>query len=312
MTKILTTLSIFVIGVALYFSINLDKPLETLKPLYTNASSHFMEIDGMSVHYRDEGVSEGAPTMLLVHGSNASLHTWEGWVSELKSQYRVISLDLPGHGLTGPHPNKQYDWPYTAEFLKTFVDKLNLKQFVLAGNSRGGAISWNYAVLYPEDGSHLILIDSAGIPWEEARPFMLQLQATPVINTFIEYITPKWVIANTVRQVYGDTEKVTDEKVQLYFDMTLREGNRHANNYRLSQPSDYSLLPKLAELKVPTLILWGEKDSWVLPKYAGKLQARIPGAALVMYADLGHVPMEEAPKRTVNDVVEFIAKSSDK
>ena len=139
-------------------------------------------------------------------------------------------------------------------------------------------------------------------------PFILQLQATPGINTITEYITPKWVVTNTVEQVYGDTSKVTEEKVQLYFDMTLREGNRGANNYRLSQPSDLSLLPKLSELNIPTLILWGEKDTWILPKYANLLKERIPNSSVIMYPDLGHVPMEEAPQRTVNDVIAFIGK----
>ncbi len=309
MKKTILAIAALAIGIGLFFSINLDKSLEELKPIYTNQYSHFIDIDGMSVHYRDEGLPAGSPTMVLIHGSNASLHTWEGWVKELKDQYRIISLDFPGHGLTGPHPNKQYDWPYTATFLKSLTEKLELNQFVIAGNSRGGAIAWNYAVLYPHDVSHLILVDSAGIPWQESLPFILQLQATPGINTITEYITPKWVVTNTVEQVYGDTSKVTEEKVQLYFDMTLREGNRGANNYRLSQPGDYSLLPKLSELNIPTLILWGEKDTWILPKYANLLKERIPNSRVIIYPDLGHVPMEEAPKRTVNDVVAFIGNN---
>ena len=80
MKKTALTLIALAIGVVLFFSINLDKSLETLKPLYTNQYSHFIDIDGMSVHYRDEGLSAGSPTMVLIHGSNASLHTWEGWV----------------------------------------------------------------------------------------------------------------------------------------------------------------------------------------------------------------------------------------
>ncbi|MBV1919870.1 MAG: alpha/beta hydrolase, partial [Pseudomonadales bacterium] len=110
-------------------------------------------------------------------------------------------------------------------------------------------------------------------------------------------------------RVYGDTNKLTDAKSQLYFDMTLREGNRGANNYRLSQPSDFSLLPKLSELNIPTLILWGEKDAWILPKYANLLKEKIPNSSVIMYPDLGHIPMEEAPKRTANDVIAFIGKN---
>jgi len=283
MNKRIIAVILLTICVPLLLSINLDKPVSTLIPTYTNQASQFIDIDGMSVHYRIEGLQEAtAPTLLLIHGSNASLHTWEGWVAELSKQYRLISIDMPGHGLTGPHPKKLYGWKDTAIFLKKFVDTLALDTFVLAGNSRGGAISWNYTVLYPNDVSHLILIDAAGIPSEEDMPFMLHLQTLPVISTISNFITPRWVVAGTVNQVYGDQSKVTEEKIQLYFDMTLREGNRAANSYRLSQPWDLSLLPRLPEITTPTLILWGEKDTWILPKYAPKFKEQLPHASLIM------------------------------
>ena len=307
MNKRIIAVMLLIICVPLLLSINLDKPVKTLMPTYTNQASQFIDIDGMSVHYRIEGLQDAtAPTLLLLHGSNASLHTWEGWVAELGDQYRLVSIDLPGHGLTGPHPKKLYSWKDTAVFLKKFVTKLELNAFVLAGNSRGGAISWNYTILYPNDVSHLILIDSAGIPSDEEMPFMLKLQTLPVISTLSNYVTPLWVVAGTVDQVYGDQNRVTEEKVQLYIDMTLREGNRAANSYRLSQPWDLSLLPKLSEITAPTLILWGEKDTWILPKFASIFKEKIPHASLIMYPDLGHVPMEEAPKRTADDVLAFI------
>lgn len=88
MNKQIIAILLLIVCAPLLLSINLDKPVQTLISTYTNSASKFIDIDGMSVHYRIEGLQEpSAPTLLLLHGSNASLHTWEGWVAELGNQY---------------------------------------------------------------------------------------------------------------------------------------------------------------------------------------------------------------------------------
>ena len=116
-----------------------DIPLSELKKNYTNDFSSFVSIQGMDVHYRDEG--EG-PVIILLHGTGSSLHTWDKWTKILSENYRVIRLDLPAYGLTGPHPQKKYALDDYRLFLEEFLKKLELNKFMLAGNSLGGAIAW--------------------------------------------------------------------------------------------------------------------------------------------------------------------------
>lgn len=282
-----------------------DKTLAELTPLYANEASRFVAVDGMEVHYRDEG---SGPVLLLLHGSNASLHTWDGWVQELQSNYRLIRLDLPGHGLTGPHPENRYHWAEAARFVDRFVQKLGVDRFVIVGNSMGGGIAWNYALAFPRKVEKLVLLDARGIPPQEPLPFAFRAYSVPGLNTLLTAFTPRWIVAKSVREVYGDPSKVSEALIDRYFDLGLREGNRSATAYRMSHLDAYEALPRLAELKLPTLILWGEKDTWILPKYGHEFARRIPGAKLILYPGLGHVPMEEAPQETARDVRAFLGR----
>ncbi len=280
-----------------------DKTVAELRSFYANEASRFVAVDGMEVHYRDEG---RGPVLLLLHGSNASLHTWEGWVRELKSDYRLIRLDLPGHGLTGPHPENRYHWAEAAQFVDHFAQKLKLDRYVVVGNSMGGGIAWNYALAFPQKVEKLVLIGARGIPPKEPLPLAFRAYGWPGFNALLTVFTPRWMVAQSVREVYGDPDKVSEALIDRYFDLGLREGNRGATAYRMSHLDTYQATPRLAELKVPTLILWGEKDTWILPKYGHEFARRIPGAKLVLYPGLGHVPMEEAPEETAREVRAFL------
>lgn len=282
-----------------------DKTLAELTPLYANEASRFVAVDGMEVHYRDEG---SGPVLLLLHGSNASLHTWDGWVQELQSNYRLIRLDLPGHGLTGPHPENRYHWAEAARFVDHFVQKLGVDRFVIVGNSMGGGIAWNYALAFAQKVEKLVLLDARGIPPQEPLPFAFRAYSVPGLNGLLTVFTPRWIVAQSLRDVYGEASKVSEALIDRYFDLGLREGNRRATAYRMSHLDTYEALPRLAELKLPTLILWGEKDTWILPKYGHEFARRIAGAKLILYPGLGHVPMEEAPQETARDVRAFLGR----
>ena len=280
-----------------------DVPLDQLKSLYANQQSKFIDVDGMSVHYRIEGQG---PKLVLLHGSSASLHTWQGWVDSLKDSYTIISLDLPGHGLTGPHPNNLYDAISSAKFVEHFTLALGLESFALAGNSRGGNIAWNYAVLHPSKVSALILVDAAGLPSEEDIPFIFKFYQIPILKGLLSSFTPQFMVRDSIEDVYGEPNLVTDPMVQQYHDLLLRSGNRQATVERFDPAQFKNLYSRITEIKTPTLILWGTKDIWILPKYAARFEALIEGSKVIMYPSLGHVPMEEAPVQTASDVRDFL------
>lgn len=292
------------VGGVLAASVHPEIPAAELEARFATPPSRFIEVDGLRIHYRDQGQG---PALVLLHGSNASLFTWDGWVRELSAHHRVITLDLPGHGLTGPDAKGRYTWTGMAEVLEAFRARLGLERFHVAGNSMGGAVAWQYALLHPERVDRLILIAAAGYPRDEPAPLVFRLMRTPVLGELLSRITPRWVIDRNVRIVYGDPSKVTEAGVEQYHTLLLREGNRQATRERLRASTDDGIWRRLGEVRAPTLVLWGAKDRWILPTYGVRFDRDVPDSHLVVYPDLGHVPMEEDSARTARDVRHYLA-----
>ena len=283
-----------------------DRPAAEVEARWARPPSKFVEVDGLRVHYRDRG---GGPAVVLLHGSNSSLFTWEGWAGELARDHRVVTLDLPGHGLTGPDPRQRYTAAKMVDFVDRFAGALGLARFVIGGNSMGGGVAWRYALLHPDKVERLILVDALGQPREEPLPFALLLFSTKGLGHVARWISPRFLVARSVRDVYGDPGRVSEALIDLYDDMLLRASNREATRRRLSSDDEDGLLARFGELRVPTLILWGSRDQWILPKYGARFSAGIAGSQLVMLAGLGHLPMEEDPARSVAPVRAFLAPS---
>jgi pimeloyl-ACP methyl ester carboxylesterase len=284
-----------------------DIPIETLKSKYTSPSSSFVEVMQMNVHYRDEGIKNDSVPLVLLHGTGASLHTWEDSVERLKDSFRIITLDLPAYGLTGPNPDRVYSQEFYMKFIDEFLSSIQVDQCIIGGNSLGGAIAWNYAHQYPEKVKKLILIDAAGYPMvSESKPIAFTLAQIPVLKHILNYVTPRFLAAKSVMNVYEDPSKVTDTLVDRYFELFLREGNRQAFVDRMgfSEYPDY--LEKIRSIKVPTLILWGENDKLIPIANAYKFQNDLPNDTLVILKKTGHVPMEEDPERTVAAIMSFL------
>jgi pimeloyl-ACP methyl ester carboxylesterase len=294
------TLAVLV-GIALT-GVRCDRPAAEVEARRATPPSKFIEVDGLRLHYRDRGVG---PVVVLLHGSNSSLFTWEGWAAALTPHHRVITVDLPGHGLTGPDPHERYSAAQMAEVVDGFVRALAIDKFTLGGNSMGGNVAWHYTLAHPEKVDHLILVDSAGLPREEPRPFALRAFGWPVFGHVARFVTPRFMVRKSVREVYGDPSRLDDDTIDRYQDLMLREGNREATRQRALLGDD-GLGARLGELRVPTLILWGTRDRWILPKYAERFHAAIPGSKLVMLDGLGHIPMEEDSRASVAPVEEFL------
>ncbi len=275
---------------------------------YTNKESRFMRMNRMMVHYRDEG--EG-PAILLIHGTFASLHTFEAWTKVLKKKYRVIRLDLPGFGLTGPNKNGKYTINSYLRFLKKFLDNLEVEKCHIAGSSLGGWLSWEFTALYPKRINKMILIGSAGYFIDQRLPLPFLMAQTPLVNRFMKHITPKSLVARFVREVFGDPEKVTDELIDRYYDMLTRRGNREAF-VALANTKYIMHADKIKNIKSPTLIMWGEEDKWVSVKNAAAFKEDLPRSKTVIYEGVGHIPMEEIPGQSVRDLQKFLVNGKTK
>lgn len=286
-----------------------DVSVEELKKKYANAESEFIEIDGMQVHFRDQGILKDSLPIVLIHGTGASLHTWEPWVKELKNEHRIITLDLPAYGLTGPNKTGDYSQDFYTDFMEKFLSKLNVQHCILGGNSLGGSITWAYALEHPERVSKMILVDAGGYPMiSKSVPIAFQAARIPVINNLFKYILPRSIIEKSLQNVYVHDEKITPELINRYYDLASRTGNRGAfvNRMKSSFQSDKYL--KINALKISTLIIWGEKDGLIPLEVAEKFHNDLPNDTMIIFKDLGHTPMEEDPMMTVKAVKEFLKK----
>lgn len=284
-----------------------DVPVSALAERWAPPPSQFVALAGMRVHLRDEGPRDDPVPIVLIHGTSASLHTWQGWVRVLSAHRRVISFDLPGFGLTGPAPDADYTIEAYVRFMRILLDHLGIERCVLAGNSLGGDIAWETAYALPKRVEKLVLVDSGGYPFVSTSvPIGFRLARVPVLNRLVENLLPRGLIEGSLRSVYGDPSKVTPELVDLYFDMARRDGNRVALARRFAQNDLGAHSGRIATLKLPTLILWGGRDRLVPPENAQRFHRDIAGSTLVMFDDLGHVPQEEDPARTVAAVEDFL------
>lgn len=295
---------VIVLGLALAAVANLtpDIPLETLKHRYGQPPSKFLQLGGLSVHYRDKG--QGKP-LVLIHGTGASLHTWQGWSGLLRRNFRVIRMDLPGFGLTGPEPSGDYTSEAYVRFIERFAAKLGLETFDLAGNSLGGFIAWRYAVAHPERVRRLILLDASGYPRQHPPPLVFRLAQMPVLSSLLARMDPRPLVSRSLRDAYADASKVTPDLVDLYTDLALRPGNRQAFSARVST-SEPDHTGELRQIVAPTLILWGRLDALVPVSDAERFAHDIRPSRLVIYEGVGHVPMEESPGRSAADAEAFL------
>jgi pimeloyl-ACP methyl ester carboxylesterase len=303
--KIAIIILIFIIGALAYLYKN-DIPVEALKKLYSNEQSKFITIDGVEVHYRDEGNKNDSIPLVLIHGTSSSLHTWDSIVPALSDKKRLIRLDLPAFGLTGPHPQRNYSIDFYTQFIDAFLNAIGVQQYIIAGNSLGGSIAWNQALRYPNKVKQLILINSGGYPKKNEKGNIgFKLASTPFVGDVLMKFTPRSIIKKSIEDVYSDKSKVSNVLVQRYFDLLLRAGNRQAtlDIFKQRKPGGSE---KIKNIQTPTLIIWGEDDQLIDVSNAYLFQKDILNSKLVIIPKTGHVPMEENPFAFLKAINQFI------
>ena len=307
--KILGVVLLLALAGFLAYAWEPDRTVDQLSARWAPPPSQFVEVDGLKVHLRDVGPREDPTPLVLLHGTSASLHTWQGWVSALEGKHRVITLDLPGFGLTGPFPDGDARLERTLHLLGELLTKLQVTRCVLVGNSYGGRLAWEFAVLHPDQVAKLVLVDAGGYPRNSTSvPLGFRIAQTPGLRVLGEVLLPRSLVEKSVKNVYGDPSKVTPELVERYFELTLRTGNRAALSRRMDQVPSEGDVSKLKGLMMPTLILWGGQDRLIPPENARRFAADLPHSRLVLFERLGHVPHEEDPASTVAEFQRFLGE----
>ena len=284
-------------------------PYATLDARYTSPASRFADLPGgLRVHYRDEGNRAGR-TVVLIHGFAASLHAWEPWVARLSDDYRLISLDLPGHGLTRAPPGYRASPENNVAVVDALTRQLGAERFVLVGNSMGGAVAWNYALRRPERLDGLVLVAAAGWPGEgkpEGTPIIFRLLGNPAGRAVLKSVDPTPLAKRGLTQAYLDPRLVTPALVNRYVDLARAPGHKDILLTQSRRASTPVTRATFAAIRTPTLVMTGERDLLIPASDARGLAAAIPGAKLTAYPDVGHVPMEQIPDRSAADLRAFL------
>ena len=282
-----------------------DQPVSALQAKWAPPPSQFIAVRGMQVHVRDEGPRDDVVPIVLLHGTGASLHTWDGWTRDLTNERRVIRFDLPGFGLTGPSPDGVYSIESYVDTVLAVVDTLGVQRFILA--ERSAATS---------RGPPPSCIQSASSAWSWSTQPATRSSRNPCRSPFgsrarrsqrahARRPAPRCRRKQPARRLRRPDQGDARPRRSVHRSRLAR-GNRAALVARFDQTKPGSLVERVPEIQVPTLILWGGKDR-LIPLELGERFARdIRGSRLVVFDALGHVPHEEDPAHTVEAVLPFI------
>lgn len=280
-----------------------DMALSELKLRYGSDSQHVVQVDGLNIHYKDTGPKD-APVVLLLHGFGSSLQTWDVWAAKLESHYRVIRLDLPGFGLTGPSPLHDYSEAGDLATLMHFVDKLGVASFSVIGHSMGGKMAWGLAAAAPDRVKALVLMAPDGFP--EAKDIGTKPYAMPSVMGVIKFSLPKFLVRKSIEPAFFDVNALSDSLVDRYYDMLRAPGVRAAILERSNQTIYTDPVPRLKQIKAPTLLIWGEQDQMIPSSNAQSYAHVLSDSQTVLLPKLGHLVQEEQPEIALAHVAAFL------
>jgi pimeloyl-ACP methyl ester carboxylesterase len=296
-------LTALLLAISLWLAWTPDLPRERLLQTYARAGTAQVVVADQPYFIQDTGPRD-APVMVLLHGFGASLQTWDAWSAQLETQWRVVRIDVPAFGLTGPAVNHDYSEAADVARLAQLLDQLGLKQVILGGHSMGGRIAWNFAATHPERVSQLVLVAPDGFP-DPRSTSEFTYQVSPWLG-LMQYSLPQWALKMAVAPAYADASKLSADTLRRYQDMMRAPGVRTALIERMRQSRNSDPVPRLQSLKMPVLLVWGEKDAFIPISHAQDYLKAIPHATLASIPLAGHVVHEEAPIPSVQAVREFL------
>ena len=301
--KAFAMLAALLVSVSLWLAWTPDLARERLLQSYARAGTAQLMVGAQPYFIQDAGPRD-APTLVLLHGFGASLQTWDAWSQALETQWRVVRIDVPAFGLTGPAVNNDYSDEADVARLLALLDHLGLQRVAVGGHSMGGRIAWNFAAAHPERVSHLVLVAPDGFP-DPRSTTEFTYQVSPWLG-LMKLSLPAWALKLGVAPAYGDEKLLTADTMRRYQDMMRAPGVRTALIERMRQSRNSDPVPRLQSLKMPILLVWGDKDAFIPISNAQDYLNAIPHATLASIPLAGHVVHEEAPQPSVEAVKEFL------
>lgn len=296
---------------------------ESVIARFADAQSKFVDVDGVNLHYKDQG---SGPVVLLMNGTLGDLSDWDGWAEKMATRYRVLRFDMPSFGLSGPLRSGNYSPDRMLSLIDGFMDQMGAERFAIAGTSYGGLIAFRYAATRSDRVTALILASSAGVEYGK-RPAQVatatlpgvSAQAAPVspagakappsANIFSDPVILASDIEVNLRHVLVNQALITPAMVERKLAATnmvgrLEEAQAGRKLYERFEP-----LRVLAHVRAPTLVQWGAANRALDPKTADEFVAALKNACSarrVIYPDAGHLVIVDKAAETVADAMAFL------
>lgn len=287
-----------------YISCPPDVPVEKLRSKYALEGSRFIQLNNKETHVRVTGRGE---TLLLLHDQYSSLHTWTQWTEILSKKYRVISVDLPGCGLSESLETPVRGAADYMLFLDSLTQRLNIRDCCVAGNGLGARIAWAYGLHASAQVKKIVLLNGSGFEKTSTPTWFASLASLPVVNRSIPFFTPRFFVSSMLEERFYHPESVSDSLIQRHLDLLLYPGHRTALRAHLSQEGTWPPVLTAGNLTPPVLLIWGENDEVAAYKEnAFGYHQTIRHSVLRRYRATGHWPQEERPHETAQVVMQFL------
>ena len=271
--------------------------------------SQFIEINGVTVHYKQMG--SGEPVFILLHGFGASTFSWREVMEPLSAYGKVIAYDRPAFGLTERILAWEGENPYTLEnnllLLLGLMDALAVDEAILVGNSAGGTVTTAFTLVYPERVQALIEVDAAIYQTMPDSALLNWLLQTPQVDHIGPLIARRLAGSqgeDFIKSAWHDPGKLeaNSEIIAGYRRPLMVENWERALWEHTKATQAPGLAGQLGQIHVPTLVITGDDDRIVPPENSLRLAEDIPGATLAVIKNCGHLPQEECP----NDFMEAV------
>ncbi|MCI0856371.1 MAG: alpha/beta hydrolase [Chloroflexi bacterium] len=275
---------------------------EHLDPLNADAPGSYLDIDGTAIHYVEAGRGED---VVLIHGWNGSTFSFRYTIPELAQRYRVIAIDLMGYGYSARMRDADYSLTGQSEIVAQAMDRLGVTNAAVIGHSMGGAVATRLALRHPDWVRKLVLVDSVNVTeMRRATRFGKLLRVVMPLGAPLllhPYRSRRRIFLTAVH----DPAYLTPEIEEGYFRPMHMKGHLRSMGQQLTSRQDDDLLSP-SDITQPTLILWGEHDSWLRPELGERLNAEIPDSRLTLVPSAGHLPLEEQPDFCNREILRFL------
>lgn len=253
------------------------------------------------IHYVEEGVGE---PLILVHTVGQSLYTWRTVVPQLSEHYRVIAVDLAGHGYSDRPISLSYNIFDHADVLRLFMGAIGVQSAHFLAFSMGASYVAQLAIDHPERVGKLIFIAPGGVTPE--MPLAIRLIDSTVFGGIASLLYTRSTVQKILENAFFDLTFVKDDMIQEYYKPASDPEGRRCIRASLHSFDEQPILPRLREVQCPVLILHGSEDKWHKAQEVDLFHAAIRGAGFSVIRNVGHLLHEEKPDRLIAAILEFI------